>query len=439
MPSPRPAAIAAELQRAVWRWHFVAGVLVLPFLLWLAVTGALYLYKPEIERQVYADWIHVTPHGRPLPLDTLAARIAAQTGGHVTQLQKPLARDESWRATMTLPGGAQRMAFVDPHDGRVLGTTTPGGVMQTVKHLHSLVLAGWIGNWLIEIAAGWSIVLVLSGVYLWWPRGRSPALALRGTPAGRLFWRDLHASTGLVAGALILFLSISGMPWSAVWGRNVQAAVAGAGLGRPAAPAGDGHAGHDLPWSLQQHAMPVGGPPRVSADRALAAARARGMAPDWTLTWPATPGAPYLVSATLGPSSAAHVVYVDAANGRVLQDARFGDFGRPAQVIEWSAAVHQGKEYGEANRLVMLFACAALALLTISAPVMWWKRGARGRRNLPHGRSGAGLLAIMAVAGVVFPLTGLTMLAALGYGRVKALLGAVQNSRARNNCPASTT
>ncbi|KTT74283.1 hypothetical protein NS334_05695, partial [Sphingomonas endophytica] len=79
---------AADLQRAVWRWHFVAGVLVLPFLLWLAVTGALYLYKPEIERLVYADWIHVTPAAR-LPVETLATRVGAAVGGQVTQVEKP--------------------------------------------------------------------------------------------------------------------------------------------------------------------------------------------------------------------------------------------------------------------------------------------------------------------------------------------------------------
>ncbi|MDR6788168.1 putative iron-regulated membrane protein [Sphingomonas sp. BE138] len=435
MSPSRPAAIAAELQRAVWRWHFFAGVLVLPFLLWLAVTGALYLYKPEIERHFYAEWIHVAPGKPTLPLETIASRVGAAVGGTVTQVQKPLILDESWRATVRRPDGTIRMAFVDPADGHVFGTTNPGGIMQTVKHLHSLALAGWVGNWMIEIAAGWSIVLVVSGLYLWWGRGRT--VSVRGGAGGRLFWRDLHAVTGLFGGGLILFLAVSGMPWSAVWGKNIQAGVAGAGWGRPAVPSGDPHAGHDLPWSMEQHAMPMGGMRRVTADQALAAARAHGMAPDWTLTWPAAANAPYLVSATLGPAGAAHVVYVDAGSGRVVQDARFGDFGRPAQVIEWSAAVHQGKEYGEANRLVMLFACAALALLTITAPVMWWKRGPRGRTNLPDARTGAGLLAIMGVAGIVFPLTGLTMLAALAYGRGSAW--ARQASRARNSCPSSTT
>ncbi|MGX1801745.1 PepSY domain-containing protein, partial [Brevundimonas naejangsanensis] len=31
--------------RAVWRWHFYAGVLVMPFLMLLTLTGGLYLFK----------------------------------------------------------------------------------------------------------------------------------------------------------------------------------------------------------------------------------------------------------------------------------------------------------------------------------------------------------------------------------------------------------
>ncbi|MBS0583085.1 MAG: PepSY domain-containing protein [Proteobacteria bacterium] len=42
------AVRASSLYRAVWRWHFVAGLLVLPVLVLLAVTGGLYLFKPEL-------------------------------------------------------------------------------------------------------------------------------------------------------------------------------------------------------------------------------------------------------------------------------------------------------------------------------------------------------------------------------------------------------
>src|SRR3546814_4373958 len=34
----------------IWRWHFYAGLFVIPFVLLLAVTGAAYLFKPQVER-----------------------------------------------------------------------------------------------------------------------------------------------------------------------------------------------------------------------------------------------------------------------------------------------------------------------------------------------------------------------------------------------------
>ena len=46
-------AAGAALYRAVWRWHFIAGLVILPFVLILAVTGGIYLFKDEINDAAY--------------------------------------------------------------------------------------------------------------------------------------------------------------------------------------------------------------------------------------------------------------------------------------------------------------------------------------------------------------------------------------------------
>lgn len=431
--------ISDGVYRAVWRWHSYAGLVVLPFLAMLAVTGALYLYKPEIESVVYARWSHVQPHGAPLPLATISGRAERATGAKVSQIASSAAPEESWRLTLTTASGDKRTAFVDPYSGRVLGITGQGGLMGTVKNIHSLMIAGPIGNALIEIVAGWAIVLVLTGLYLWWPRGASPAIGVRGRPSRRLFWRDLHASTGLIAGAVVLFLAVTGMPWSGVAGEALQAYVAGHGLGRPRPPTGpvvEHHADdatHALPWSLQRSAPPPSAIGRdVGPDRAVAVAGEHGIAAPWTLTFPREPDAPYVVSAAIVKAEDAHVVYIDAATGAVLQDASYAAFGPAARTIEWGIAAHQGLEYGELNRLLMLFGCVAVLMLAVSAVTMWWKRRAAGTTSAASGRTserGVGvLLSIMLVTGILLPLTGLTMFVALAIdlgiqGRVPAGAG----------------
>ncbi len=55
---PRTGTIT-DLYRAVWRWHFYAGLFVLPFLITLSITGGLYLFRNEIDGIVHADLKHV--------------------------------------------------------------------------------------------------------------------------------------------------------------------------------------------------------------------------------------------------------------------------------------------------------------------------------------------------------------------------------------------
>ncbi|GAB4424056.1 MAG: hypothetical protein OHK0015_02390 [Chloroflexi bacterium OHK40] len=43
------AAVASRLYRLIWRWHFYAGLFVVPFRLILAVTSIIYLFKPQID------------------------------------------------------------------------------------------------------------------------------------------------------------------------------------------------------------------------------------------------------------------------------------------------------------------------------------------------------------------------------------------------------
>jgi len=417
-----------HLYRAVWRWHFYAGLIVLPVLAWLAVTGGLYLYKPEIEAAVYGDWLKASAPGTPLLLGELTRAIEHQSRGKVTQLTAPAETGRSWQATVQVPGGERLTAFVDPGDGRMLGLIAQGGVMKTVRDLHSLIITGPVGNALVEIVAGWAMLLSLSGFYLWWPRGANRALALRGRPGQRRFWRDFHASTGAIAGLILLFLAITGMPWSGVWGKTVQGLVAANGLGRPKSPGPapweaakgghDMHGGREtLPWSRQAMPAPVGhhasdiGPQRVAE-----IAAGMGLSPPLTMTFPADAEAPWLVSRTIVRAGDARALYIDAADGAVLQDARFAAFGGGAKAIEWGIAVHQGQEYGEPNRLLMLAGCIGVLLLAISAPVLWWKRRIGGRLAQPpraDRRTARGVAALMLVVGAIFPLTGATMVVAL--------------------------
>src|SRR5690606_3415153 len=93
--------------------------------------------------------------------------------GRLVQLVVPATSTASAKLVVETPTGTRQTIYVNPHDASVLGTVTGGGVMEFVKRLHSLDIAGPVFNLLIEVVAGWAIVMVATGVVLWWPRGRS--------------------------------------------------------------------------------------------------------------------------------------------------------------------------------------------------------------------------------------------------------------------------
>ncbi|WP_294132726.1 PepSY domain-containing protein [Sphingobium sp.] len=402
--------------RAMWRWHFYAGLIVLPVLALMAVTGALYLYKPEIEAILYPVHMSGAPSASSLPPSRLIATVEQATGAQVTQIARPLTTTESWRVMTKADAGPPTVHFVDPRNGRILGQMRGGGVMKVIKDLHSLALTGPVGNRLVEVVAGWAILLCITGLYLRWPRRGQPALAIRGRASGRLFWRDLHGTLGFLSAGVILFLAVTGMPWTQVWGGGLRAVVAANDWGRPkmavipwSAPARDA-----LPWTLREGGAAAGRAGDIGVDEALRIATTRGMG-GVQLIRPATPGAPYLAASIVTQAQDARAITIDAASGAVVQDMDWRMFGPGAQAVEWGIATHQGQQYGEANRLLMLAGCLCLLLLCLTAPVLWWKRRQQGRLTAPPAATPAArhmVAGLMLLIGLLFPLTGLSMVAA---------------------------
>ncbi len=430
-----------QFYRAVWRWHFYAGLLTMPILVVLAITGGLYLFKPEIHRLLYRDMIDVAPRATA-QAPASALRAAAETGlqGRLVQLTLPARSDRSVEALVRVPDGTVRNAYIDPYDAKLLGSTVAGGAMQTIRNLHSLALIGPWANALVEIAAGWAIIMVLTGIYLWWPRGSSGGVfTVRGRPSQRLFWRDLHAVAGLLAGAVILFLAISGMPWSMIWGAKVQQWVAVSGLGAPQPPtdvtprflltlpvggvSDHGHGGHAgrpaRPWALENLPEPqshdAAGRQEIGIDVAAARFEALGVPKPYGLQPPESARGAYAATYTPERVENIRLVYLDQYTGERISETRFTDYGAGAKVIEWGIAVHQGLQYGEVNRIIMLLGCLAIVILAVSSVTMWWKRRPSGSLGAPlrGGRGEPYVMAAIALVGLLFPLTGLSFIAAV--------------------------
>ena len=448
-----------DFYRAVWRWHFYAGLLVLPFLIWLAATGGLYVFKTQIDDYFHHDLKFVAagttsrPHG-----DVVAAALAAHPGTLRKYTPAASGTDAAEVGIATTRGEALSV-FIDPHRAKVLGALPDGGsVAWTIRKLHSLKYFGKIARGAIEIAAGWAVLLVLTGIYLWWPRGRSPGrrggvVSVRGTPRRRVFWRDLHAVTGVFVGGALVFLAITGMPWSVLWGNQVNQWVNGHNFGYPAgvrvqmpmsqqrlSDAGptawsleqarmpkSAHEGHEEHEGHAEHAghgntTPKASPDALDLNQAIAVFERLGIAPGYTVNPPKGPTGVYTASVYPNDLTQQRVIHIDQYSGRPLIDMRYADYGPLGRWLEWGINVHLGQEFGVPNQAVLVIACLGIVLLCVSACVMWWKRrptGALGVPPLPGDRRTLQVVvALLALGGIAFPLVGASLVVMLMLDRL---------------------
>ncbi len=109
--------------RTVWRWHFYAGLICIPFVLWLAATGSIYLFKPQIERWLDRPYDHLVLDGaRAAPSAQVAAALAAVPGSVLNAYELPPSPNA---ATRVIVGNGERLVrvYVHPHTLAILNVT----------------------------------------------------------------------------------------------------------------------------------------------------------------------------------------------------------------------------------------------------------------------------------------------------------------------------
>lgn len=215
--SPR----ASGLYRAVWKWHFFAALFVLPFMAMLSLTGGIYLFDRHIEEIIYDDRLNVTPAGQAASFDVQSALVEAHfEGGRIRSFLLPA--DETRTTVFEVQDAdlVRSYVWVSPYGPTILATEERDStLMQMVRSFHGELLLGSTGTKVVELAAHWTVVLLITGIYLWWPRGnRSLTRALWPdfSQKGRALWRDVHRTIGIFAAILITPILISGLPWTDV-------------------------------------------------------------------------------------------------------------------------------------------------------------------------------------------------------------------------------
>jgi uncharacterized iron-regulated membrane protein len=305
-----------------------------------------------------------------------------------------------------------------------------------------------ITNVILEIATIWALVLSLTGLYLWWPRRSQkgkPLLRVRWNKGGRLRWRDLHATSGILVSAILLLFILSGMTWSNYWGSAWYTAAdqltPNAEFTEPVStPVTKGdlnRVGNRITWAEQGDvipgsAVPTDGttPAPLDLETVVTIAQEEGMVPGFSIVTPFddTSGdepiyGTFIVSNPWpNKQEESRTLYLDQFTGRTLAESTAEDWGAVQRVTDYTVELHMGTQWGLLSRILITLGCLAVIVSLVSSVVMWWKRRPQGRTGLPARqayRNGQVVLAVGAlVIALVFPLWGASLLAVLALDAV---------------------
>ena len=167
-----PAAPAPAITRPQRGWflplllrlHFLAGILVGPFILTAALSGAAYALAPTAEQVVYAHELHAPPSDTTVPLAQQVEAAEAVVGGSGTlvAVRPAPAPGDTTRVMFTGDGlipSQTRAIFVDPADASirgdlpVYGTSGALPLRTAISHFHRTLGLGDPGRLYSELAA----------------------------------------------------------------------------------------------------------------------------------------------------------------------------------------------------------------------------------------------------------------------------------------------
>ncbi|MGZ0087026.1 PepSY-associated TM helix domain-containing protein [Caldibacillus thermoamylovorans] len=427
----KPVDRQRPMYMAVWRWHFYAGIFFAPFLIILALSGAVYLFKPQIESALYGHLYEVDKIGeKRLPLVELTERVKKQYP-HYPIVSVTLEKEAKRTVKIgMMDKGEMVFAFVNPYTGKIQGTLRADeNWTEIAKKIHSeLLIGGTLANRFVELAACWGFVLLVTGLYLWWPRQSFSVFGTfwpRWRAKKRLAWRDWHAVTGIWMSGGILLLIVTGMPWTGIMGEAINQVATATNTGYPPFAFSFGpkpeskvtkEVAQDVPWATEQLPVPsVHGrnTTSLSIDDVYAIAEEKKVKKPFTISLPEGPKGVFTVATSKTKPWDNATLHIDQYSGRVLSDVRFSDYGALAKAITIGIAFHEGRLFGLANQLINLVFCLGLIFLAVSGWVMWRKRKPKGLGAPARVRDPQTVKTVwggMIAAAIVMPLFALSLL-----------------------------
>ncbi|MBX3737576.1 MAG: PepSY domain-containing protein [Candidatus Didemnitutus sp.] len=345
-------------------FHLWAGLGLGALLLVVSLTGALLVFRSNLERRLDPQrWIVVPGTARLAPEELVARAVAAHPTGELESLR--------YFGDATAPFlvyfSNKDYVHLNPYTGEVLGVRARYGEgFGWIEGLHKYfqIAPSSIGETISGYNALAFVLIVATGVVLWWPATRRALVAgltLNWKLTGRPWNLSLHKTVGIYAALVLAVLALTGSPISLDWLKNALYPLTGSTKAAP-------------PLARTPGAKSFVGFNRIAAAMAEHFPTAR----ETYLPLPKKGGvvSAYSIEAGAAHPNARSYAYWDGASGALLRAQPYATAPTGLRVYYFMMSLHTGVWGGPAMQLVLLLGALSVSLLTYTGVASWLRRRA---------------------------------------------------------------
>jgi len=402
-------ALSRKLYQLIIRWHFFCGLLFIPLTIIISISGIVYLFEDEYEEYVFDDLLFVKPGAEVLPASTLisiakkelpnqrasgfkyfdqptrSAQVVLRSGTNKPHHGKPEVTSMEWAGdgpekVKMVMNQSRSTVYINPYTGKVLGTNKNGDtLMSFMKDLHGNLLGGKFGSLFVELTSSWIMMLMATGILMWWPRGK---VGIRGTliprlsESKRIFWRDLHAIPAFYFSFLIIFLIVSGLPWTEVWGTAFHTVQRDLNMSAPA-----GFHSRSVKSTLDKNSASHQHP--ISIDHVISSAKEKGYYGEIKVKIPRSPTDTFAILQDSDDPAERASMHFDQYSGKILAESEWSKIPVMAKAVTYGIKLHRGEYFGVWNLVLVLITTLILVFMCVSGIVLWLKRRPKGKLGEP--------------------------------------------------------
>jgi uncharacterized iron-regulated membrane protein len=410
--------LSERLYPQVWRWHFLVGLFCAPVLLVLSLTGMLYAFQPQLEPLIESDWQRMsaceacTEQPVSAQLEVVQARFPNAQVEHYLEFVDP---ERSHVVLLHAEGEEEhRLVWINPYSLEILGSRMEDeGFFPVVFALHTRLLSGEPGRWVIELVASWIVVTLLMGLALWWPRRakRGGGWLPRFRSRGRRLWRDLHAVSGFYLLPLALIVVYTGLLFSPVAGRALLFEMAALG---------------QIPESFLNPPAVESPVSAIDIDALVADFKKDAREADWFASWPEEASEPLVIGVREALPWNTRMVYYDPYLRQRLDAFQWSELRLGSKALLLFFPLHTGQILGWPGQVLAMLTALGLAGLVASGVWMWSLRRSPGSLSLPpirkSDRWGKPVTVVLILLALLMPLFGLSLLTVLLVGTLAKYL-----------------